>query len=225
MALDRKADVRSVSEVEDKPPSSIVDDETDTDFHETLPKEVLKIKDITIGPNSDRKKTDLKALSKAKDECKETSVHEEGKTEIIATREKEHPTKERERKSNTKTKADENTETTSKTRKLNRKQTSESSNQSRQSDSLGSVIPVITISATESDEETLQKKESKKCIEPISGKGHQESKSDKVKPENLKKSNIALKALQRQNSVDSINEQKSPREKKPESGHKYQYSL
>lgn len=224
MALDRKSDVETVSEIEDKPPFTTIDDETDTDFHETLPQEVLKIKDITLGSNTSRRENDGQSKYQIKHDSHEKNklkvlVHDENeKSEKKAVMEKKHISEHKsdkifEEKS-------ESIESDPQDRKYNRKQTSDSSTQSRQSDSLGSIIPVITISTTESDEEILQMKDRKERRNK-----EQRNKADAEEPPKLKKSHTDLKSLQRQNSVESINEQKTPKEKKPDEGHKYQYSL
>lgn len=112
-----------------------------------------------------------------------------------------------------------------------KKQSSESSNFSKNNDSIGSVIPVITISTTESDDEILQGAKNQKNVKD----NHKENESkpielkkcEKRQRGNLKRNKNCsdLKSLQRQSSVDSINE-KNPKERKcEETGHKYQYSL
>lgn len=114
---------------------------------------------------------------------------------------------------------------------IQKKQSSESSNLSKQTDSIGSVIPVITISTTESDDEILQtiNNEQKIINENQNEKNNEkvaESVTNKNPKSNLKRNRNCsdLKSLQRQSSVDSINENKSSKECE-DTGHKYQYSL
>lgn len=188
--------------------SNNVDDETDTDFHESLPKEVLKAKDITVTKHETKKKNSvefkvnkdiedkplrIKQLEKLEDE-----LEEKRKKRVFTSGSSDEKYK---------SSFSEDNEVFKETA-YKKKQKSQSSTQSKQSDSIGSVIPVITISTTESDEDMFSKQKMKK------------EKIEKQKPRSAD-----LKSLRRQSSVDSINEQKSPKEKKSEEGPKYQYSL
>ncbi|XP_073957195.1 transmembrane channel-like protein isoform X2 [Choristoneura fumiferana] len=190
--VDKKSEI---SELDNDPSISPNNgDETDTDFHETLPREVLKIKDITI-VKPDKKNVEFK--TKVNEEInKETrnmklKADKDDRTDKAAVekRNSEVP------KSSQVDKAI--------AKKVNKKQTSETSTHSKQSD-VGSIIPVITISTTESDDDFIHVKEKKE--EPST------------------KKQIDLKSLRRQSSVDSSKEQKVER-KKSEEGHKFQYSL
>ncbi|XP_049885402.1 transmembrane channel-like protein [Pectinophora gossypiella] len=226
LALDKKSEEPTSEEVPPSPNTG--DDETDTDFHETLPKEVLKIKDITISKPLDQKK---KNNVEFKTETEDTKHKDNLKVKV----DKEERSEKRPARHEEKRVAEVIDEAKPKPedKQLQRKQTSES-NTSKQSDSFGSVIPVITISTTESDDEVLQSKKGKDVKEKKKDvkdkekdtkdkhsdiKGKNESKSKKGK------SSGDLKALRRQSSVDSSNEPKMPKEKKGEEGHKYQYSL
>ncbi|XP_052751457.1 transmembrane channel-like protein [Galleria mellonella] len=228
MAVDKKPDIEVVSETNNgvSPSSNNADEETDTDFHESLPKEVLKIKDIIFKNTQNKKKisvefkTNEDEKSKFQIEDKSLKVKLEkvdDRTEKKAILEKQDRIKKETGKSKTSsTEAPKQTQNIDK--KLNKKQTSESSNLSRQSDSISSVIPVITISTTESDEEILQSRSTKNI------KKEDEQDSAGTIAESLKKINKRssdLKSLRRQRSVDSINEPK----KKPDDGHKYKYPL
>ncbi|XP_063632944.1 transmembrane channel-like protein [Cydia splendana] len=181
-AVDKKSDL---SEIDNDPSiSPNNDDETDTDFHETLPRDVLKAKDITI-VKSDKKIVEFK--TQASDENKlKVKVDKEDRTDKAAVEKRNNETKSR----FVTTQVDEVNEKTSKKDALERKQ------------SEVSVIPVITISTTESDEDL--KREYKKSGD--SSKKQQD-----------------LRSLRRQSSVDSVKEKTE--KKKPEDGHKYQYSL
>lgn len=236
MALDKKSDVIATSEVP-SPSSYRMDDETDTDFHETLPKEILKVKNIKISKNYEHKKknsvefkTDIEKPQRKEENLKVSAeVANEGsdkkaviqkqlkeKFANIVAKSKSYKPEEQEKVSN-------------KDKMRNEKQTSESSTQSRQSDSIGSVIPVIMISTTESDEEALQP-EHKKDTKTKERKHKEYIKQCRGNDENekRKKTSSDSKSLRRQSSVDSIEEQSSSKSStgiQPEEGHKYQYSL
>lgn len=109
------------------------------------------------------------------------------------------------------------------TKVLKRKQMSESSTNSKQSDSITSVIPVITISTTESDDEMLRPP--KLSNEQQSNKNAEKTCNKQELAKQAKRISSELKSLRRQSSVESINENKASKEKKNEEGHKYQYSL
>ncbi|CAK1554682.1 unnamed protein product [Leptosia nina] len=196
LALDKKSTGRTQSETSQDQHNG---DDTDTDFHEALPKVMLKIKAITVS-----KKHDIKnQCSIMFDKTKVFDTHKSNiKEGIVALDEVDME------KPNQEEKEDQNKE-----RKLSKKQTSQSSNQSKQSDSISSVIPVITISTTESDEEILQHSKTENVIFTSTPKERPEVKRQ-VKGETLKK-------MQRQSSVESINDKSSIKE----GGHKYQYSL
>ncbi|XP_063838119.1 transmembrane channel-like protein [Ostrinia nubilalis] len=230
LALDKKTDVETVPEVNNVSQSSNnVDDETDTDFHETLPKEVLKIKDIIFKHVDNKKKSNVEfniddSKPKLADKGLKVKIEkEDDRSEKKANIEKQKQDLVRVDSLPTSKKTTED-EYRGKHR-MDRKQTSESSTQSRQSDSIGSVIPVITISTTESDEETLQSKKSKGAIK----KPHDIEDSNIAKAsetlKRMKKSSSDLKSLRRQSSVESITEKKLPKDNHSEGGHKYQYSL
>lgn len=238
MALDKKSDVSITSDFP-SPYSYNIDDETDTDFHETLPKEILKIKDITILKNLEQKKknnVDFKTDNDKKDKPKNDknlSIKLEGiddSTEKKAVVEKQNiRVSDANVNKSTSFKVKEEKNENSDTRKINEKQTSESSTQSRQSDSIGSVIPVIMISTTESDEEVLHtnrakkdtKTKEKKHKEYVRGSRAHNDDAEKKIP----KGSSDTKSLRRQSSVDSFKGEKAPKEIKTEEGHKYQYSL
>lgn len=222
MALDKKPDVEVVPEV-DMPSHSInnVDDETDTDFHENLPNEVLQIKDITIVRPEQKKRSSVEFKTNKE------KRHKNDENGLRAKLEKfdEHTDKKavlerqmKEAKDSNKSKATSELPKEKGGRKVNEKQTSQSSTQSKQSDSIGSVIPVITISTTESDEEVLTKEEKKaKSVDK-----DQSKQKSAVKPRKAPD----LKSLRRQSSVESITEQKPlSGAKNEEEGHKFQYSL
>ncbi|XP_063372904.1 transmembrane channel-like protein [Cydia amplana] len=180
-AVDKKSDLFEIDNDPSISPNN--DDETDTDFHETLPRDVLKAKDITI-IKSDKKIVEFK--TQASDENKlKVKVDKEDRTDKAAIEKRNNETKSR----FVTTKVDEVNENMTKDA-LERKQ------------SEVSIIPVITISTTESDEDL--KRENKKSGE-----------SSKKQPD--------LRSLRRQSSVDSVKEKTE--KKKPEDGHKYQYSL
>lgn len=210
LALDKKPDVDVVQETEnnlDASPSQNNLDDDDSYFHEALPKNVLKIKDITIKYGDSKKRnivefqTDLYNGSKSVE-----------KTEHDRPEKKNSYAEPNNIKQNTilkKTSGKEPfqiPEEYSKHKKITRKQTSESSTQSRQSDSVGSVVPVITISTTESDDEKDKRGENDK----VSKKSSQGVKSPSDP-----------KSLRRQSSVDSTNEHKNSKEGKHGEGHKY----
>lgn len=193
--VDKKSEI---SELDNDPSISPNNgDETDTDFHETLPREVLKIKDITI-VKPDKKNVEFQA--KVKD------VNEENKNTKLKADKDDRTDKAAVEKRNNEapksrfvtTQVDEVNE-----KKVNKKQMSETSTHSKQSDG-GSIIPVITISTTESDDDFIHAKEKK--------------------DDSGAKKQIDLKSLRRQSSVDSSKEHKVER-KRPEEGHKFQYSL
>lgn len=221
MALDKKTDVEALSEVNGPSPSpNNIDDETDTDFHETLPREVLKIKDIFILKpdkkirNSVEFKTDVTKKQKINEifnkGLKVKLEKVDDRTEKKAVIEKQiQDAKEAKKTKIVKELSKENKNG----KKINEKQTSQSSTQSKQSDSIGSVIPVITISTTESDEEML------------SHTDNDDKNGQKVKSEEKPRKTPDLKSLRRQSSVESISENKPSQEKRHEEGHKYQYSL
>lgn len=232
MALDKNSDVDPVPETNNMSQSSNnLDEETDTDFHETLPKEVLKIKDI-IFKHADKKKSNVEFKTdnirpKLTDimGLKVKLEKEDDRSEKKANIEKQNQNYSQEASMSYKT----NEIANRVLKRMDKKQTSESSTQSRQSDStVGSVIPVITISTTESDEETLQcNKEIKETNNESIHKTQEncESRTSSEGLKRMKKSTSDLKSLRRQSSVDSINELKSPKENKTKEGHKYQYSL
>lgn len=235
MALDKKSDVSATSEAP-SPFSYNIDDETDTDFHETLPKEILKAKDIKISKKIEHKKknsvefkTDDLEKRKRKDDSTTANleaVNEPTDKKVVAQKQ----LKDRIATIVTKSKPpkqDEFEKDKNVDKKVNEKQTSESSTQSRQSDSIGSVIPVIMISTTESDEEALQPEEKRDT--KTKERKHKEyvklSRGIDDNDKKNKKSSSDSKSLRRQSSVDSIKEQKPTKETKPEEGHKFQYSL
>lgn len=226
MALDKKSDVEAVSEIDDAPPlPNNVDEETDTDFHETLPKEVLKAKHITVIklPNKKRNSVEFKTNdneNKNKLSDKTTKMKQERHatdTESNTATDKKIKRVNKKIANTTRSSVDLPEKSRKEDKMMSKKQISESSTQSKQSDSIGSVIPVIKISTTESDEELLDKLGKKENENNTS-----ETCVNKIK---TKKSSSDFKSLQRQSSVDSINEQKMLKEKKAVDGHKYQYSL
>ncbi|CAH1647394.1 unnamed protein product [Spodoptera littoralis] len=220
MALDKKSDVEAVSEVDIPSPSpNNVDDETDTDFHETLPREVLKIKDIFIIKPDKKVKNSVEFKTDGSKKQKINEIFNKGlkvKLEKIDDRTEKKAVIEKQiqdAKEATKPKiVREMSKEKNNGKKIHEKQTSQSSTQSKQSDSIGSVIPVITISTTESDEEVLSHKDSN------------EKNVQKVKDDGKPKKPSDLKSLRRQSSVESISENKPSHDKKQD-GHKYQYSL
>ncbi|CAH0577839.1 unnamed protein product [Chrysodeixis includens] len=220
MALDKKSDVEAVSEVEcPSPQPNNVDDETDTDFHETLPRELLKMKDITIVKPKPKKQNsvDFKTDNTKRHNINEIYKGLKVKLEKVDDRTEKKAVIEKQMLDLYKQKsAIESLKEKNERKNLNDKQTSQSSTQSKQSDSIGSVIPVITISTTESDEENLSKKEN---IKEHKDSGPHEKIQGKARkaPD--------LKSLRRQSSVESIGDQKPSPEKKLDEGHKYQYSL
>ncbi|XP_034839613.1 transmembrane channel-like protein isoform X1 [Maniola hyperantus] len=224
--LDRKF---NGDNIHDLTVSHNIDEETDTDFHESLPKEVLNIKNITISkiPEYKRKSNvEFKNVnnSKRKYEDNKHCVKSE-KSDINSVH--KNASIEKFNKTNVDEDINSNTENII-------KQDSKSSNFSKQTDSVGSVIPVITISTTESDDEVLQAMDTKKIIVGKKDGANQKEDDDQTynKQETSKvglkrnRNCSDLKSLQRQSSVDSINENKSPKEYKyEEAGHTYQYSL
>lgn len=231
LALDKKPDVEITL-----PSSYNIDGDTDTDFYEILPKETLKTKDMTVPKISDhKKKSNVEFKSNDNDIMKYKSEQGCLKVKIEKLCERTEKKAVMEKLKEDKIIEEEFTSLPSKTiikksnsnndgRKkcFNRKQTSESSTHSRQSDSISSVIPVITISTTESDEEQLQYPkvvgEQKKNRSDINS-------SPKEELSKTNRSSTDLKSLRRQSSVDSINDNKTPKEKKTEDGYKYQYSI
>ncbi|CAK1588444.1 unnamed protein product [Parnassius mnemosyne] len=226
LALDKKPIIKA--ETSELPLPRTVDDETDTEFHENLPKEILKIKDITVVKMADHKKksnVEFKpsdsGLAKQRTEPVKIKIEKKAilekfkKDKII-----EEDTSSLSYKTANKEITEKNYETLEK--KINKKQTSESSTQSKQSDSISSVIPVITISTTESDDEILQPPR-------ISEEANSKKSEYQTKKEDLakksKRHTSDLKSLRRQSSVDSINDNKAHKGKMSEDGHKYQYSL
>ncbi|CAG9781757.1 unnamed protein product [Diatraea saccharalis] len=230
MALDKKPEVETVPEVINISQSSNnVDDDTDTCFHETLPKEVLKIKDIIFKSAENKKKNNVEFKTHSDENNKVTNTKIvklkfqklDDHAERNVAEERQDPVKQN-------LESDPPEEITKVHKKFDKKQTSESSTQSKQSDSIGSVIPVIKISITESDEEEKQNKQAKINTEKEPSQYKPDTKTSDPSVSSLKKvkkSCSDLKALRRQSSVDSINEHKMPKEKKSEDGHKYQYSL
>lgn len=231
MALDKKSD-DAVSEVDNaiSPSPNPLDDETDTDFHESLPKEVLRMKDITILKRGDRKNrsnvefTNESILQTTEDSLKVISDKREefdcvSKAQIIGTvTEPSYSNIDDQEvfKDNT-----------VKEKHIRGIQTSESSVQSNQ-DSIGSVIPVITISTTESDDEILHTKKEKGKEDNMKEKKRKECYEGEIPIDNGSKKtrgSTELKSLQRQSSVDSASEHKMVKEKKPDDGHKFQYTL
>lgn len=235
MALDKKSDVSANSEAP-SPFSYNMDDETDTDFHETLPKEILKGKYIKISRNLEHKKKnsvefktdDLEKSRRIGDNLKVSVEAVSEPTDKKAISHKQLKDTIATIVSKSKSPEQEDTKKVqNEDKKINEKQTSESSTQSRQSDSIGSVIPVIMISTTESDEEALQSDEKRDT--KTKERKHKEyvklSRGNDETDKKSKKSSSDSKSLRRQSSVDSIKEQKSAKEIKPEEGHKFQYSL
>ena len=219
MALDKKSDVEAVSEVPSPSPNN-VDDETDTDFHETLPKEVLKIKDIFINKPDKKIRNSVEFKTDGGKKLKINEIFNKGlkvKLEKVDDRTEKKAVIEKQiqdAKETTKPKiVKEISKEKNNGKKINEKQTSQSSTQSKQSDSIGSVIPVITISTTESDEEML------------SNKDNEDKHVQRVKSEGKSRKTPDLKSLRRQSSVESISENKPSQDKPLEEGHKYQYSL
>lgn len=226
LAIDRKSNGEPVSD--GLPSTQNIDEETDTDFHETLPKEVLKIKDITFNKNVEVKK-------KSNVEFK-TEDSTETKPESSTMGKNCLPEKIIKRSSDINDIKDNITSDKCVLKKkksndycIQKKQSSESSNLSKQTDSIGSVIPVITISTTESDDEIVQTINNEQKI--INENQNEENDVPEIATNKNPKSNLKrnrncsdLKSLQRQSSVDSINENKSLKECE-ETGHKYQYSL
>ncbi|XP_050361227.1 transmembrane channel-like protein [Nymphalis io] len=225
LAVDRKTNEEPLPDI--SPCKNNIDEETDTDFHESLPKEILKIKEITfIKKNEIKKKTsvefktegDLAFNSQTTDNCTEVnSIVENMKDNIIIEKRMKRNPDIKDIKNNTIDDRYVQKKRNSSDKFIQKKQSSESSNLSKQTDSIGSVIPVITISTTESDDEVLQT--INKTNEKV---GNKNSRSNLRRNRNCSD----LKSLQRQNSVDSISESKNSKEKKTEDkGHKYQYSL
>lgn len=220
MALDKKSDVEAVSELGCPfPQPNNLDDETDTDFHETLPRELLKMKDITIVKPKPKKQNsvDFKTDNTKRHNINEIYKGLKVKLEKVDDRTEKKAVIEKQMQDMCKQKATiESLKEKNERKHLNDKQTSQSSTQSKQSDSIGSVIPVITISTTESDEENLSKKDNVEEHKHSGPKDKIEGKARKT-PD--------LKSLRRQSSVDSIGDQKPAQENKLDEGHKYQYSL
>ncbi|XP_045541983.1 transmembrane channel-like protein [Papilio machaon] len=229
LALDKKPEVEITS-----PSSYAVDG--DNELYETLPKEILKTKDISVPKISDHKKksnVEFKSndsdITKYKSEqgCLKVKIDklcERTEKKAVLEKLKEDKIIEEELTSlPSKTIIKEsNTKNDGRKKSFDTKQTSESSTYSRQSDSISSVIPVITISTTESDEEQLQYP--KVVGEQKKDRSHTNS-NPKQELSKTNRSSSDLKSLRRQSSVDSINDSKTPKEKKTEDGYKYQYSL
>ncbi|KPJ09084.1 Transmembrane channel-like protein 3 [Papilio machaon] len=229
LALDKKPEVEITS-----PSSYAVDG--DNDVYETLPKEILKTKDMTVPKISDHKKksnvefksTDSDIMKyKSEQGCLKVKIDklcERTDKKAVLEKLKEDKIIEEELTSlPSKTIIKEsNTKNDGRKKSFDTKQTSESSTYSRQSDSISSVIPVITISTTESDEEQLQ-------YPKVVGEQKKDRSYTNSNPkQELSKTNRSssdLKSLRRQSSIDSINDSKTPKEKKTEDGYKYQYSL
>ncbi|XP_035437799.2 transmembrane channel-like protein isoform X1 [Spodoptera frugiperda] len=220
MALDKKSDVEADSEVNIPSPSpNNVDDETDSDFHETLPRDILKIKDIFVIKPDRKVKNSVEFKTDGSKKQKINEIFNKGlkvKLEKIEDRTEKKAVIEKQiqdaKEATTPKIVKEMSKEENNGKKIHEKQTSQSSTQSKQSDSIGSVIPVITISTTESDEEML------------SNKDNNEKKIHKVKDDIKPKKPSDLKSLRRQSSVESISENKQSHDKKQD-GHKYQYSL
>lgn len=232
MALDRKSEVNeNIDKSISLSPNA--DDENDSDFHETLPKDVLKIKDITITDKSEQTSkwpvVNLKSFEENKlksliNKIKVSAIKEnetsESKTDTANQKPENNVTGDKLVQEDKHKESDKNNED----RKCSKKQPSDSSTQSKHSDSIGSVIPVITISATESDEEILQsRKPSKSSTDDKTIKEQTQPEAEQHKV--TKTSSSDIKSLRRQSSVDSVKEQKLSKERKNEQGHKYQYSL
>ncbi|XP_038216690.1 transmembrane channel-like protein 3 [Zerene cesonia] len=212
LALDKKNTTKDSSDIL---PSSNNDDETDTDFHESLPKEVLQLKDIIATKKQEHIKRNTVDFTI---NIKNNMNNDKNSKQMV-----ERSTKTYENEENH-TKTDVKHANFNKDKKLNRKQTSESSNQSKQSDSISSVIPVITISTTESDEDIIKNSNITKNKENIQ-EIHVENKSH-VERLRKTKNNSDLKSLQRQSSFESIHENKiTTNDKFDKEGYKYQYSL
>ncbi|XP_045509876.1 transmembrane channel-like protein [Colias croceus] len=215
LALDKKIPTKEPSDIL---PSTNNDDETDTDFHESLPKEILKMKDIIA-----TKKREHNIKRNAVDftmNIKNNVTDDKNSKQAVEKSIKTNGNKE----DNTKT--DVKSANFNADKKLHRKQTSESSNQSKQSDSISSVIPVITISTTESDEEIIQNSnitENKEKTQEINPENKSRAQKDQLRKT---KNSSDLKSLQRQSSFESIHENKiTTNDKFDKGGHKYQYSL
>ncbi|XP_060809817.1 transmembrane channel-like protein [Amyelois transitella] len=236
MAVDKKIDIETISGAETKSGSTTsknINDDSDTDFHESLPKEVLTIKDIVFKNTPIKKKNSVEFktddIEKAKFRPENTGLKVkletiDDRTEKKAILEKQKEdclTHKKPLKLKSLTSSSEGCSTESTLDEtLNQKQTLKSNKPRKQSDS--TVIPVITISTTESDEELLQSKKD------LSDKSKEHKRTEGSACESLKKvkkNSSDSKSLRRQTSVESINEQKQPKEKKTEDGHKYQYSL
>lgn len=235
--IDRKS---KVDKIQDVTCSQNIDEETDTDFHESLPKEVLKVKDITIAKIPEYKKKsgidfETDNHSRLKYEEKKHCIKSERSNTTTAKSnvqiEKFHASPVNDDLNCNKTSLKENIQEVECVKKIQKSHNSKSSSLSKQTDSVGSVIPVITISTTESDDEVLDKKtsSSKSKQEAVNKEenDHKCVKHESSKGELKRNRNCSdLKSLQRQSSVDSINENKSPKKEKfEESGHTYQYSL
>ncbi|CAG5003308.1 unnamed protein product [Parnassius apollo] len=233
LALDKKPIIKSETSILTLPRTT--DDETDTEFHENLPKEILKIKDITVVKIADHKKKsnvefkhNENEVAKQRTEPVKIKIEKIGeRTEKKAILEKFKEDKIIEEDTISLSYKTANKELTRKKdetleKKINKKQTSESSTQSKQSDSISSVIPVITISTTESDDEILQPS---RISEETNNKKIEYQPKEEEPAKKSKRNTSELKSLRRQSSVDSINENKVYKGKMSEDGHKYQYSL
>ncbi|XP_023937963.2 transmembrane channel-like protein [Bicyclus anynana] len=221
--IDRKSNLDNIQDVTC---SHNIDEETDTDFHETLPKEVLKIKDITISKIPEYKKSpvvEFKTENILKSEKPDTNATHKN---VVAEKYNTSSVNVEVNNSNIFTR--DNVDDVQYT-----KQDSKSSSLTKQTDSIGSVIPVITISTTESDDEVLQTVDTKEtCSKQDKAVNEEKCNHKSNEHENTRicvkrtRNCSDLKSLQRQSSVDSINENKSSKESAfEESGHNYQYSL
>lgn len=237
MALDKKPKESVASNLPS--PHFVHDEEKDTDFHETLPKEILKIKDITILKNVDQNKTNNVEVETNKDEkqnlrnYKNLSVKLEDindRTEKKAVVANQNTSFFDVSVSKSKSfKVEDNKIKSNENKKINEKQISESTTQSRQSDSISSVIPVIMISTTESDEETLQRDRGIKYTKTKEKKHREYVRGSRAHNEDAEQrsggGNAEVKSLRRQSSVDSIEGGKASKGVKCEEGPSYQYSL
>ncbi|XP_050684067.1 transmembrane channel-like protein [Leptidea sinapis] len=182
--------------------------ETDTDFHESLPKDILKIKDITT--INDQKmnstlenETKINLTSKIPSENIALKQNKDASYKISDTYD-----------AVLKTKSTQDTKVTN----AHVKKLVKNGN----SDSIGSVIPVITISTTESDEDILQTNSKPQQSNEKSLKSHANNKSPKDRKSlSHYRSTTDLKSLQRQNSFDTVKFNKDEKD----AGHKYQNSL
>ncbi|GBP97586.1 hypothetical protein EVAR_70341_1, partial [Eumeta japonica] len=224
---------------DDRKPNSTQDGE----YHEALPREILEIKDIGITKDNQQIKNKSKfEFKQEKSKLKETiKLHEKSESSTFSNEDKAlayRVKKEIMKRSPTKYKFVSEIMTEeidemryceqkeSPNKMLSKKQISDPSAHTNQSDSIGSVIPLITISATESDDEILQTKikKAKGKLEMTKALYEKKYETTQSPAKNHQKGHSELK-LRRQSSVDSINEQKPSKTKKAEEGPKYQYSL